>query len=129
MPIESFRLSQKSKDQLIKLKRWTGIQQWNVLCRWGFCASLAEPTPPPSERLPGDSSVELTWKVFGGPHHELYMALLRQRCHRDGYGLSDEVLTSQFKFHLQRGIGILASDRRLTQLGGLLNRIPGGDGT
>lgn len=123
MPIERFRLSQKSKDQLIKLKRWTGVQHWNVLCRWAFCASLAEPTLPPAVREPADSSVELDWKTFGGAYDELYMALLRERCLADGLGTSDEVLSAQFRFHLQRGIGILASDRRLSERGGLLNRL------
>ncbi|MGH9941519.1 MAG: DndE family protein [Pyrinomonadaceae bacterium] len=33
MAIEHIRLSQQAKEQLIKLKRTTGIQHWNVLCR------------------------------------------------------------------------------------------------
>lgn len=124
MFLETFRLSQQGKDQLVKLKRWTGEKQWNVLCRWAFCASLAEPTVPVNEKIAGDSSVEITWKVFGGPHHELYLALLKERCRRDGLGVSDEVLASQFKLHLHRGISYLAADRRLEDLGGLLNRLP-----
>ena len=34
MAIEHIRLSQHAKDQLIKLKRVTGIDHWNELCRW-----------------------------------------------------------------------------------------------
>lgn len=125
MSIESFRLSQQSKEQLSKLKRWTGIHQWNVLCRWAFCTSLAEPNPPPNVRVPADSNVELNWRVFGGPHHELYLALLKERCHRDGLGTQGDVLSHQFKLHLQRGIGYLAGDRRLSELGGPLVKIAG----
>ncbi len=124
MFLETFRLSQQGKDQLVKLKRWTGEKQWNVLCRWAFCASLAEPTIPPNEKVPADSSVEISWKVFGGPHHELYLAMLKERCRRDGLGTSDDVLVAQFKLHLHRGISYLAADRRLEELGGLLNRLP-----
>ena len=48
MALEHIRLSQTARDQLITLKRRTGIAHWNVLCRWAFCRSLAEPAPPPS---------------------------------------------------------------------------------
>ncbi|WP_435947067.1 DndE family protein [Dryocola sp. BD586] len=35
MSIDNVRLSEKAKQQLITLKRRTGIENWNVLCRWG----------------------------------------------------------------------------------------------
>ena len=35
-PIDRIKLSQSARDQLIKLKRITKIDQWNVLCRWAF---------------------------------------------------------------------------------------------
>jgi DNA sulfur modification protein DndE len=79
-PIEHIRLSQQAKDQLLRLKRKTGIQHWNVLCRWAFCISLAEPGVPPPAKIPADSSVEMTWKVFGGVYSDIYLALLKQRC-------------------------------------------------
>ena len=52
MSLETVRLSQRGKEQLIKLKRVTGIKQWNVLCRWALCVSLADPTTG-GRRLPG----------------------------------------------------------------------------
>ena len=66
MTIEHIRLSQTGRDQLITLKRRTGIAHWNVLCRWAFCRSLAEPAPPPAAKLVLDSNVEMTWRVFAG---------------------------------------------------------------
>jgi DNA sulfur modification protein DndE len=122
-PLDTIRLSQKAKDQLIKLKRNTGLMQWNVLCRWAFCLSLAEESVPPSARIPADSSVEMTWKVFGGKYEALYLALLRQRCHKDGLGLDDETLATQFRLHLHRGIGYLAADRDIRSLGDLMRKI------
>lgn len=122
MFIEHIRLSQQAKDQLVRLKRYTGLQNWNVLCRWAFCVSLAEPSPPSPAKYPADSSVEMSWKVFGGEHHELYFALLKERCQRDGLGTSEDVLTSQFRLHLHRGIGYLAADRRIKSIVHLLGR-------
>lgn len=117
MPVEHIRLSQRAKEQLVKLKRHTGMQHWNELCRWAFCYSLREPSAPPAAP-PADSSVEMTWKVFGGPNAEVYWALLRQRCHDDGLELTPQVLAEQFRRHLHRGIGLLVSDnvRSITDL-------------
>jgi DNA sulfur modification protein DndE len=124
MVIDHIKLSQQAKEQLIKLKRVTGIMNWNVLCRWAFCTSLAEPTPPHSIRIPADSSVEMTWKTFGGEHSEVYEALLRARCLRDGLELSDEVLAEQFRLHLHRGIGYLFADKKMRDVADLFRRIP-----
>jgi len=122
MPLEHVKVSEKARDQLIKLKRITGIQHWNVLCRWAFCLSLAESSAPSPSKIPTDSTVDMTWKVFGGAYDELYLGLLKQRCERDGLGSSDEVLATQFRLHLHRGIAHLASDKRLKSIADLLQR-------
>ena len=125
MALEHIRLSERAKDQLIRLKRPTGVQHWNVLCRWAFCTSIADPSPPSPAKILADSSVEMTWKVFGGPYEEIYLGLLRERCKRDGLGLSEEVLANQFRLHLHRGIGILAADRRVRNISDLAKRAIG----
>lgn len=122
MSLDHIKVSEKAKDHLIKLKRVTGIQHWNALCRWAFCASLAEPTTPSPAKIPADSTVEMTWRVFGGAYEEIYAALLRQRCQEDGLGTSDEVLTTQFRLHLHRGLAYLAADRRLKSISDLVKR-------
>jgi DNA sulfur modification protein DndE len=119
MAIEHIRLSQTARDQLITLKRRTGIAHWNVLCRWAFCRSLAEPAVPPATKLILDSNVEMSWRVFTGDHGDLYWALLKFRCHNDGLGLDDEMLVNQFRLHLHRGIGYLVGDPRVTNVTGL----------
>lgn len=108
LPIERFRLSQTAKDQLIKLKRYTKIDQWNILCRWAFCRSLAEPSIPSPIPIPTDSNLEMSWRVFGGEMADLLLVALKQRCHNDGLGTDKETLTQQFRLHLHRGIGYLA---------------------
>lgn len=107
--IDSIKLSEKQKQQLIRLKRRTGIENWNVLCRWALCMSLAEDSIPPIENIPSDSNVEMSWKVFAGEYADVYLAVLReafqaQSAHLDGVHFSDF-----FRLHLNRGISFLLS--------------------
>ena len=116
MAIDHIRISQQAKDQLVKLKRVTGIKHWNVLCRWALCVSFAEQSIPPLSKIPADSNVEMSWKVFGGRYADLYMALLKERCIRDGLGTDSETLALQFRLHLHRGISYLAGNRKLRRI-------------
>ena len=120
MAIENVRTSQQAKDQLIKLKRVTEIEHWNVLCRWAFCLSLSEPGVPPQIRIPADSNIEMSWRVFAGRHADLYSALLKERLSRDGLSLDLETFATQFRLHLHRGISYLASRRDLRKIDDLI---------
>lgn len=119
MAIEHIRVSRAARDQLITLKRRTGIMQWNVLCRWALCRSLAEAAPPPVIKLVLDSNVEMTWRVFAGDLGDILWALVRYRCHQDELPLDDETLAQQFRLHLHRGISYLVGDTRVADIAGL----------
>jgi DNA sulfur modification protein DndE len=120
MSIKQFRLSAQARDQLIRLKTRTGITQWNILCRWAFCLSLRQTTPPTPVEIPSDSNVEMTWQVFGGEAHELFLAILKERCDQDGLGTSDDVLLRQFRLHLHRGISYLATPQAIRSISDLV---------
>jgi DNA sulfur modification protein DndE len=120
-PVERIRISQSAKDQLIKLKRTTKIDQWNILCRWALCRSLAEPTPPSPVAIPTDSNVEMTWQIFSGNLSDFLIAALKQRCHNDGLEIDREILATQFRLHLHRGIGYLSADSRIKRIEDLVS--------
>lgn len=103
--IETVRISEKGKQQLTRLKRKTGIEHWNILCRWALCMSLAETSIPPKEEIPADSNIEMTWKTFAGQYEEIYEALIKQRLIDDKLPLDDAPLW--FRVHLHRGISFL----------------------
>nr|WP_310414091.1 DNA sulfur modification protein DndE [Chamaesiphon sp. OTE_8_metabat_110] len=115
-PINNIKLSQTAKDQLVKLKKSTKIEQWNILCRWAFFRSLAEATPPSPIPIPADSNLEMSWRVFGGELADIAILALKQRCYQDGLELTPEVLAAQFRLHLHRGIGYLAGDPSLRKI-------------
>ena len=104
MIIRQFRLSQPEKDRLIRIKSRTGIQNWNILCRWALCWSLAEPSIPGGVEPLSDSNVEMDWSTFAGEYAEIYEAVIRQRCIHDGLGDSADVLAKYFRLLLNRGI-------------------------
>lgn len=118
--IERVRISQTAEDQLTKLKRTTQIKQWNVLCRWALCRSLAEPSLPSPVAIKTDSKVEIAWNVFGGEIADILIIALKQRCHQDGLATDRETLQQQFILHLHRGIGYLAGDNNLNDIEDLI---------
>ena len=122
MEFEYVRVSEKGRYQLIKLKRATGIKNWNTLCRWALCVSLADKSRPRKLDDSPDSSVEMSWQVFGGEYRHLYEAALRQRVREDGLELNDTELKAQLRLHLHRGLAYLASDRDLRSIADLCRR-------
>ncbi|MFE6981117.1 DNA sulfur modification protein DndE [Streptomyces griseus] len=123
MPHDNIRLATPSKDRLGRLKRTTGIAQWNVLCRWALSLSLADPSTPLVKDIVTDSNVEMTWKTFAGPHGDLYLALLKQRCVADGLDPTDENVSKTLTIHLARGIGYLGAHKEMTTIAGLIGSV------
>ncbi|EMK3313942.1 DNA sulfur modification protein DndE [Vibrio vulnificus] len=107
MSIETVRLSEKAKGQLITVKKNTKIDNWNVLCRWALMLSLKEESIPPHEDIVTNSNVEMTWKVFGGEFADIYLAMLKQRIYLDYGKVDEDELYYHFKLHLHRGISYL----------------------
>jgi DNA sulfur modification protein DndE len=115
MAIETVRINQEGKERLSRLKRYTGLQNWNVLCRWALCRSLSDPSIPAKIDQKGETGVEMTWKVFGGEYQDIYFALILQRCVQDGFELDDTTVSEQFWLHLHRGLNFLATDKNVKE--------------
>jgi DNA sulfur modification protein DndE len=115
-PLETIRLSSRAAEQLQQLKRRTGIGNWNTLSRIAFSLSVAHPDEPTTVKIPADSSVEMTWRVFGGSREAIYVAALRARATSSGLGIGDDELAAYFRAHLHRGIAMLYPVRTLRDL-------------
>lgn len=120
MIARQIKLSSQAKDQLIRVKGKTGIQNWNALCRWALCLSLAEGTLPPDFDIATDSNVEMTWEVFGGEYQQVYEALVIQQCVVNGLEPDATTLNRFFRAHLHRGISYLASSNFIKSTSDLL---------
>lgn len=108
-PVETVRISKQGKDQLLKIRRQTGIEHWNTLCRWAFCASLRETKIPTAYGEKIDGGVEMTWKVFSGEQSDIYAALIYIRARQDGFPSTPDGMASCLRTHIHRGLGYLAS--------------------
>jgi len=110
--IEHVKVSTVGKNQLVRLKGKTGIENWNILCRWAFCISFSESTAPRDSGLDKDSiAIEMTWKTFGGEYSEVYLALLKQGCNKQGLEANRENLEMLLWLHIHRGLSYLMGDK------------------
>ncbi len=104
-PVTTVKVSTKGKDTLIQIKRNTGLEQWNEICRVALCASLANPAPPSQrEKLP-DSNIEMDWKTFAGHYQDELAALVKYKANIDDVDCNDkEDMSTYFRLHIERGI-------------------------
>lgn len=123
MIVKQIRLSNQSKDKLSRLKGKTGIQNWNILCRWALCFSLSEKTIPVEDDLPQDSNLEMSWLTFSGENYEIYEAIVKIRCENDGLPTDDETVAKYFRLHLNRGISYLAGTNIIKSIEDLLQLV------
>ena len=103
--IENVRLDAEDRQKLIGIKKATGIENWNTICRWAFCLSLSQDDPPPQITESKRDAIEMTWQTFGGSAHAIFFALVQVDHHKHG---GKQELSDWFYRHLRRGILLLA---------------------
>jgi DNA sulfur modification protein DndE len=108
--IERVRISAAGKQQLSTLKRRTGIEHYNVICRHALCASLANSTKVPSETLQYSGGIEIDWKTFAGEAEATLTNVLLSRAVADHGDASSTAVRGLLQAHLHRGLAYLVSD-------------------
>lgn len=121
-PVETVRISKKGKDILLKLKRHTGIENWNILCRWALAASLRERKRPTMVKDNADGGIEMSWKVFAGEHSDVLAALVTARAITDGLSNKNEDKADYLRAHIARGLEYLGSGSETKSIGAFLSR-------
>jgi DNA sulfur modification protein DndE len=114
-PVETVRISTRGREILIKVKRKTGIERWNEICRLALCRSLANPSKPPKNSKVWDSAIEIEWKTFAGELGPDFTALIRLRATKDKVDTSKkDAVADYFRAHLERGIASLQNTSSLS---------------
>ncbi len=104
MQLTRIRVSEEVNQRLRYLKSKTGLTP-NLLCRFGFCLSLREPGIPNLDDYQENSEREFNRYTLTGQWDALFIALLKERCYRDGLPMNE--LENQFKAHINRGVLLL----------------------
>lgn len=116
-PVDHVRVSGKGKEILVKIKRRTGLEHWNELCRVALCRSLGNPTVPTKPSRIAENAIDMEWKTFAGVFSSEFASAILVRAHLDGIDLeSKESLVEYFRSHLERGIASLQNVRTLADL-------------
>ncbi|WP_298400847.1 DNA sulfur modification protein DndE [Janthinobacterium sp.] len=107
--IDRLRLSNVAKNQLSSIKRRTGIEHYNAICRHALCLSLANPSVPPVENFNFNGGVEIDWKTFSGGNEVLYYNIIIVRLLMDCEDTSIDNVRQALLRHVHRGLSYLAS--------------------
>ncbi len=107
--IERVKLSAAAKQQLSTLKKKTGIEHYNVICRHALCVSLANESKVPDENIQFAGGLEIDWKVFAGESDDTLLNVLISRALIDDGDSSPANVRKTLTGHLHRGLGYLAS--------------------
>jgi DNA sulfur modification protein DndE len=109
--IEVVRISEAGKSKLSAIKRRTGVENWNIICRWAFLLSLSDSSKVPYENIIANSNVEMTWKTFAGTYEKLYLALLLSELKKQKIEINKKNVNEYFKIYLHRGISLLMNPK------------------
>lgn len=74
--MERVKLTSAARNQLSTIKRRTGIEHNNAICRHALCISLANPSVPPNENFSFSGGLEIDWRTLTGGQEDLYTNLL-----------------------------------------------------
>jgi DNA sulfur modification protein DndE len=118
--VEVVRLGPMTKNRLMTLKRRTGIDNWNILCRWAFCLSLQEADPVGERHDETGVSIEMTWKTFAGDMSEIYEALLVSRAIKEAVKLEAMSAAALLRRHVTRGAARLVAAPESDAIAGLI---------
>jgi DNA sulfur modification protein DndE len=117
--ITRLRFTKEASNRLRFAAGKTGLTP-NLLCRLGFCLSLGEPAIPNPADYPEEER-EFNRYTLLGEYDPLFVALLKERCRKDGVNL--ELLPDYFRAHMNRGATLL--QHRVKSVADLAELVPG----
>jgi DNA sulfur modification protein DndE len=117
---DAVRISTRGREILIKLKRYTGVGQWNTLCRVAYCYSLSIATEPTLNPEKGDVALEIEWPTFAGPIKTELAALTVSRA--TAAAVAEQDIARYVRSHLDRGLSAIQNVRSVEEMVALVIR-------
>ena len=106
MNFRRMRFTEDISKKLGLLKGRTGITP-NILCRIGFCMSVERPSIPDPNEFTERGDREIDRPVLLGTYDPLFVAMIKERCKRDGLNVEGDELYEHFRAHVHRGVALL----------------------
>ena len=106
MNFRRMRFTEDISQKLSMLKGRTGITP-NILCRIGFCMSVETPSIPDPNEFDEYGDREIDRPVLLGTYDPLFVAMIKERCKRDGLNVEDDELYEHFRAHVHRGVALV----------------------
>lgn len=106
MNFRRMRFTEDISQKLSMLKGRTGITP-NILCRIGFCMSVETPSIPDPNEFDEYGDREIDRPVLLGTYDPLFVAMIKERCKRDGLNVEGDELYEHFRAHVHRGVALL----------------------
>ena len=107
--IDRVKISAAGKQQLSTLKRRTGIEHYNVICRHALCLSLANESPAPAENMQFSGGLEIDWRTFAGEADSTILNILIVRAIKEDRDVDATSVRQILTLHLHRGLSYLAA--------------------
>lgn len=122
-PAEEVRISTLGREVLTRLKRRTGLDHWNEICRLAYCRALTEEVIS-QHHTRGDTAIRMEWKTFAGQYSDIFSCLSVLRAQHDGINVSDrEERAQHFHSMLEYGIQAIRNTANLEELAMVAQRI------
>ncbi|MFK4075671.1 DNA sulfur modification protein DndE [Ectopseudomonas khazarica] len=119
--IDRIRLTAIAKNQLSTIKRRTGIEHYNSICRYALCLSLANGSRPPEEDFNFNGGLEIEWRVLTSGNDALYLNMILTRIALEEGSTREEDVKRLCVSHIHRGLSYLVSDEEaLLKLPGIV---------
>jgi DNA sulfur modification protein DndE len=106
MNFRRMRFTEDISKKLGLLRGRTGITP-NILCRIGFCMSVETPSIPDPNEFAERGDREIDRPVLLGTYDPLFVAMIKERCKRDGLNVEGDELYEHFRAHMHRGVALL----------------------
>jgi len=105
--IDRVKLTAAAKNQLITIKRRTGINHYNSICRHALCISLAATSELVIEKLNFSDGLEIDWSILTSGYGELYINIVRSSLPETA--INDDQLKDIITSHIHRGLSFIFS--------------------